>query len=623
MSARETLLSTAGATKFAFGIEMGSCDLKIQKTLRSAVARCLWTKGNHKSIDILFSICHKGHSFDPVQLKHYLPFKIARRQLSKHPQLRPLWTHIWHDSVNHRSRYKDGRSNMVGPLSILDIVCKSIGWEWVEPFLFTWQIFEGHTIHIPFLEIPEAYFHHLIRFAINRMLWKRASNARKNLRGVHHGIDKKTTVKLLNNQILSPYDKGILRAIFADSITTQKHLFVMKKVEHPMCPFCWSDVETLEHLFWYCPHWHAIRLSWLSQQQVEECRQLPLSTQRSGLFLTTASQHQHFLREHDAILLGNEPEVAPAHTCQFVSNIHITMVEIIKARNTSEGVDPPDGFDPGPFLPVVMPSQARSNIHQDGSDSHDAGNLKLATSSANTKPTHSPEGLLYSTSLRPGASQFQYVQFIKKTQKYNATIPHNGKRHSFGPFDTEIQAAERVREFLQNTEQTSSVPTRGEKRTEMFHFNLNQQLQHLNTTAKDEKRHCVVDTHSPTCSFCQKSVHTYHAIKFAQQLCPSLTHQVDKKGSATRAQKLSETRTAVLQSKIDSHNCSAISKKQHFISSLFPPTCKFCHKTVSRNYLKTWMVKNCDHAPGPSTVSNASSSNRRLRGKQSCNSNGP
>ena len=162
MSARETLLSTAGATKFAFGIEMGSCDLKIQKTLRSAVARCLWTKGNHKSIDILFSICHKGHSFDPVQLKHYLPFKIARRQLSKHPQLRPLWTHIWHDSVNHRSRYKDGRSNMVGPLSILDIVCKSIGWEWVEPFLFTWQIFEGHTIHIPFLEIPEAYFHHLI-----------------------------------------------------------------------------------------------------------------------------------------------------------------------------------------------------------------------------------------------------------------------------------------------------------------------------------------------------------------------------------------------------------------------------------------------------------------------------
>ena len=159
----------------------------------------------------------------------------------------------------------------------------------------------------------------------------------------------------------------------------------------------------------------------------------------------------------------------------------------------------------------------------------------------------------------------------KRLRSIMQLFPHNGKRHSFGPFDTEIQAAERVREFLQNTEQTSSVPTRGEKRTEMFHFNLNQQLQHLNTTAKDEKRHCVVDTHSPTCSFCQKSVHTYHAIKFAQQLCPSLTHQVDKKGSATRAQKLSETRTAVLQSKIDSHNCSAISKKQHFISSLFPP----------------------------------------------------
>ncbi|CAL1147147.1 unnamed protein product [Cladocopium goreaui] len=45
-------------------------------------------------------------------------------------------------------------------------------------------------------------------------------------------IDKSTTVKLLNTQALSPYDKGILKAIFADGITTQKHLFVMKKVSY-------------------------------------------------------------------------------------------------------------------------------------------------------------------------------------------------------------------------------------------------------------------------------------------------------------------------------------------------------------------------------------------------------
>ena len=301
MPAREILLATAGATKFSFGIEMGSCNLKVERTLRSAVARCLWTKGNHKSTDILFSICHKGHLFDPVQLKIYLAFKIARRQLIKHPHIHQLWSQIWQNSATHRGQYRDGRSNMVGPLSNLAIACKSISWAWVEPFLFTWQISETHNLRIPFLDIPEAYFHHLIRFAINQMLWKRASNARKNLRGVHLGIDKSTTVKLLNTQALSPYDKGILKAIFADGITTQKHLFVMKKAAHPVCHFCWCAVETLEHLFWQCPHWNTIRQSRLSVQQITECQQLPLCTQRSGLFLTTANQFQQLFRSHDRI----------------------------------------------------------------------------------------------------------------------------------------------------------------------------------------------------------------------------------------------------------------------------------------------------------------------------------
>ena len=41
---------------------------------------------------------------------------------------------------------------------------------------------------------------------------------------------------------------------------------------------------------------------------------------------------------------------APAHSCDFVSDIHITMIEITKARNQDEGIEPPDGFDPSPFF---------------------------------------------------------------------------------------------------------------------------------------------------------------------------------------------------------------------------------------------------------------------------------
>ena len=56
MIARETLLAAAGAPKYTCGIELGSCDLKTERTLRSVITRCLCTKGNHKSNDICLSV---------------------------------------------------------------------------------------------------------------------------------------------------------------------------------------------------------------------------------------------------------------------------------------------------------------------------------------------------------------------------------------------------------------------------------------------------------------------------------------------------------------------------------------------------------------------------------------
>ena len=183
--AREVLLSTSMAPKFSFGLELGSCDVKIERTFRSVVSRALWSKGNHKCNNMLFTLCHKGHLFDPTQLKIYIPFKICRRRLVKHPSLQPHWRHIWEQSTALRNNYKDGRSTTVGPLSTLFHMSKLLGWEWVEPFVFTWRFSQDHIISIPFLHIPEAYFHHLVRLAINRMLWSKASSSRKNLRGVH------------------------------------------------------------------------------------------------------------------------------------------------------------------------------------------------------------------------------------------------------------------------------------------------------------------------------------------------------------------------------------------------------------------------------------------------------
>lgn len=72
--ARETLLSASMAPKFSFGLEVGSCDIKIERSFRSIVSRALWSKGNHKSNAILLTVCHKGHLCDPTQLQIYFPF---------------------------------------------------------------------------------------------------------------------------------------------------------------------------------------------------------------------------------------------------------------------------------------------------------------------------------------------------------------------------------------------------------------------------------------------------------------------------------------------------------------------------------------------------------------------
>ena len=620
IDAREMLLASAGASKFTYGIELGSCQIKLEKQLRTAVSKALWSKGQQKSVDMLLTLCHRGHRIDPSQLKLFYPLKLTRRQLLKHVDLRNQYVHCWHVSAAHRSNFKDGRSNMVGPICNLQTICVALGWQWNSPFEFSFPLDDHHTLEFSILNIPEDYFLHLVRFSINKLLWTRASNARKALRGIQIGIDKATTIQLLRSSVISQYDKGIMRAILTDAITTQHHLYCMKQVEHPICQFCWNETESLEHLFWKCPRWKDIRKQYLDDSQLHQCLELPLCTQLTGCFLITPPQVQRMFVNHHRILNNSEPFSSLPHSCVFAQQMQRCMIAIIKARNDSTTTSPPNGFDPSPYIRIQLPPGNMPQQDQQTTDLPANNNPSSdSTNNPNCKPTHSPEGYLLSTSTRPGTSKFQHVQYVPKTKKFRAVIPYNGRRHSFGPYQTEHEAAARIKQFFEEIEQGKSLPTRGEKRTSMFHHQLEQQLHDLNQNAQSEKRHFVENTQQPTCRFCQKTVHTYHAVKFAQKLCPNLTSQVDKKGSATRAQKLSQTRTAALQQFIDQHNLTAVSKKQHFIQSIQPPKCKYCNQQVARSYLKQLMIKQCPEVPdlfAYETVANPPPS-RRLRGKQS------
>ena len=87
------------------------------------------------------------------------------------------------------------------------------------------------------------------------------------------------------------------------------------------------------------------------------------------------------------------------------------MIDILKSRNSDEGVDPPEDFDPSSYQPVEPTPEVGTLSQPDESKAdHKYGKTKMA------KPTHSPEGFLLSTSTRPGSSKFQFVTFNKQLQ---------------------------------------------------------------------------------------------------------------------------------------------------------------------------------------------------------------
>ena len=324
--AKEILLQSAGASKFTFGLELGSCSIHAERRLRSAVANALWAKRRIRSLDMLFSLCHKGHHIDPFQLRSIWPFRIARRQLMKHEELRDLWIQTWALTEPSRSQMTP-RSQLPGILANLQRAANQIGWEWISPIEFRFKINEQNRLLIHLLHYADPYFAHLIRFGISLTMWKRASN-RKALRGIQVGVDKTSTLSLLRSTKLAEFDRGILRSFLADAVCTQVQLFNTKVAEHPMCPFCWTQQETLDHLFWTCPKWQQIRSCYLTPTQLSAAADFPPCARKCGIFNQIAA----IVTAHERGGTAGEL-VHTAHSCDFPEQIQRCMIEIVKARN--------------------------------------------------------------------------------------------------------------------------------------------------------------------------------------------------------------------------------------------------------------------------------------------------
>eukprot|EP00439_Symbiodinium_sp_Y106_P014909 s6979_g2.t1 len=267
------------------------------------------------------------------------------------------------------------------------------------------------------------------------------------------------------------------------------------------------------------------------------------------------------------------------------------MVEIIKARKVAEPLEPPDDFDPSQFARKPTSAQPDSSLPSSSTSKQPSDFKFHKVAPDHSKPKTDENGLLLPASLRPGGSRFQYVQ--KKKDTYRAIIPLGAKRHSIGPFSSEEDAARAVKDFLERWDAGVAPTTRGSKREDKHTKNIQLQLDQLNIHAKKEGRHCILDAAAPTCAFCNQSVQRYYILQFAKKQCHAISNKVDSRGSATRAEKLSQTRSAQLQSDVDEHNKQAVTRGRHYIVDIFQPSCFYCKQKVSKNYLRTWMKKDC------------------------------
>ena len=276
------------------------------------------------------------------------------------------------------------------------------------------------------------------------MLWKRAASQRKELGGIQHGIDKAATLCVLNRKPLLEYDRGILRSILACAIYTQRHLFKTQQADHPICPYCWEAEETLIHLFLALPQVAAHSHATFHTCTAPGCISATTSTLRTGIFLLTPQQAAAAANRHDAPM--PDQQHAPVRPCTYHTQCHLMMIHIVKTRNEGDPASPPDDFDPSVYNRYPAPSnplhprpplEPPQNVH-----ANRVGDQPQS-------PAVDGDGLFFSTSLRPGASKYKYVQKNEKSGLFRAVISYKGKRQSFGPYATDTEAACRVKEFLE------------------------------------------------------------------------------------------------------------------------------------------------------------------------------
>ena len=155
--------------------------------------------------------------------------------------------------------YQDGASSAPGPVKELSAVLRRMGWNWESPWIFN----RPSRKQLGLFEGSEGWWLHEVRDGLRIAEWKQAASRRADMSGMQSdsGIDKLATLAFYDSKKLSNYDKGLLRGFLSGSYRTRDRLFAAGLAESPVCQFCNTENETMDHFMWRCPAWNHVRLA--------------------------------------------------------------------------------------------------------------------------------------------------------------------------------------------------------------------------------------------------------------------------------------------------------------------------------------------------------------------------
>ena len=250
----------SGCTKLAsFGVEITRVGKTHWKKYRAAMVRALMSESRKlRCSEIVISLFADGKRVDLRQQMILNSIMQLHRMILRDPAILPLVTSC-------HEQYARGASFAPGPISTFREHVTSLGWFWPEPEILELKGENNVQGRFEFGKVCRGMVFDVVSLALDRLLWKEASERRPALSGIEGGIDTSATLDLYHTRKWqAPVELTLYRSILTDAIWTGARLVHTGLVVDDCCPFCamlgvQQPHEDQEHRWWTCPWFTDVR----------------------------------------------------------------------------------------------------------------------------------------------------------------------------------------------------------------------------------------------------------------------------------------------------------------------------------------------------------------------------